>query len=259
MIKKIAHIVLISMFVVSCKSNKVVTEGAVLTSMSSKKIINNHYSNSFEKKTINARIKAKYEDKKNSQTVIIKLRLEKNKAIWMSGTYLGIPVAKVLITPDRVTYYEKVNKTFFDGDFSLLSEFLGTEVDFQKIQNLLIGETILNLKDQRYDVFVDEKTYLLEPKKQKELFDILFWLDPLNFKVSKQEVRQPIEQKRLTVDYTEYQKISNITFPKKINISAVDKTKRTLLGLEYRTVEFDKVLSFPFSIPSGYKEIRLNE
>jgi hypothetical protein len=31
------------------------------------------------------------------------------------------------------------------------------------------------------------------------------------------------------------------------------------LDLEYRTVEFDKKVSFPFRIPSGYKEIKLDE
>ena len=172
---------------------------------------------------------------------------------------VNIPVAKVLITPDRVAYYEKIKKTYFDGDFSLLSDFLGTEVDYQKIQNLLLGQSIMNMKDKKYDVDVDQFSYLLEPKKQEELFDIFFWLNPTNFKLDKQEVRQSIDQKRLTVSYKEYQKIDNTFFPKTIEVNAVEKTKRTLLDLEYRSVEFNKEVNFPFSIPSGYKEITLDE
>ncbi|MCF6278828.1 MAG: DUF4292 domain-containing protein [Flavobacteriaceae bacterium] len=256
MIKYLKYILVLSVFLTSCKSKKATTNTTVM-SMSAKKIIKNHYSNSFDKKTIKARLKAKYQDNKNSQSITIKLRLEKDKAIWMSGTILGIPLAKVLITPTRVVYYEKIKKTYFDGDFRLLSDFLGTKVDFEKLQNLLIGQAILNLKNKRYRSETDDYSYLLEPKKQEELFDILFWLNPLTFKVNKQEVRQPIEQKKLTVSYIEYQNISGEVFPKKINIIAIDKTKRTLLDLEYRSVEFDRKLSFPFKIPSGYKEIKL--
>jgi hypothetical protein len=100
---------------------------------------------------------------------------------------------------------------------------------------------------------------MLEPKKQEELFDLFFWLNPTNFKLDKQEVRQSIDQKRLTISYKEYQKVDNIFFPKIIQVNAVAKAKRTLLDLEYRTVEFDKKVSFPFRIPSGYKEIKLDE
>jgi len=256
MIKKITYIFVLSLLVSSCKTKKVITNSSV-KSMSTKKIIKNHYSNSFDKKTVKARLKAKYKDKKNAQSVTVKLRMEKDKAIWMSGTVVGFPIAKVLITPTRVTYYEKIKKTYFDGDFSLLSKFLGTEVDFEKVQNLLLGQTILNLKNKRYTSEVDGKSYLVVPKKQEALFNILFWLNPTTFKVNKQEVRQPIKQKRFTVSYPEYQHISNEIFPKKIKISTVEKNNRTLLDLEYRSVEFDKKLSFPFNIPSGYKEIKL--
>jgi len=256
MVKKIVYIFVLGLLITSCKTKKTVANSSI-KSMSTKKIIKNHYSNSFDKKTVKARLKAKYKDKKNSQSVTVKLRLEKDKVIWMSGTILGIPLAKVMITPTRVSYYEKINKTYFDGDFSLLSKFLGTEVDFEKVQNLLLGQTILNLKNKRYIAEVDGNSYLVVPKKQETLFDILFWLSPTTFKVNKQEVRQPIKQKRFTVYYPEYQHISNEIFPKKIKISTVEKNNRTLLDLEYRSVEFDKKLSFPFNIPSGYKEIKL--
>lgn len=258
MFKKSSSILLIIVLFTACKSQKVVTSSPI-KSMSSKKIIKNHYSNQFNKKTVNGRLKAKYQDKRNSQSIIIKLRMEKDKTIWMSGTVLGIPVAKVLITPTRVSYYEKIKKTYFVGDFSLLSNFLGTEIDFDKVQNLLIGQTVLNLNDKRYSSSLDANSYFLEPKHQEKLFDIFFWLNPSHFKTNKQEIRQPIEQKKLTIDYTEYQKISDVTFPKKINILAVDKTDKTELDLDFKSVEFDKKVSFPFKIPSGYKEIKLDE
>lgn len=258
MIKKVIYIFILGLFITSCKVKKTATKSSA-PSMSAKKIIKKHYTNSFSKKTIKAKIKARYKNNKTTQAITMKLRVEKDKTIWMSVVVpiVNIPIAKVLITPTRVSYYEKINNTYFDGDFTLLSNFLGTDIDFDKLQNLLFGQALLNLKEQRYNAIVEKTAYVVTPKEQEALFDIFFWINTKNFTLQKQEVSQPKEQKKLSVNYLEYQHILDEVFPKKINIIATEKTKKTILDLEYRSVEFDKHLSFPFKIPSGYKEIKL--
>ena len=139
-------LILISLVVTSCKTSKISTDANITPAISTKKIINNHYANNFNQQTINAKLSAKYSNKKTAVTVNIKLRLEKDRTIWMSATKLGIPIAKVKITPNRVVYYEKLKRTYFDGNFSLLSKWLGTELDYDKVQNILLGQAILNLK-----------------------------------------------------------------------------------------------------------------
>ena len=257
MINKSIYFVVLVFVVLSCKSVKDAS-GNTVSSMSSKKIVKSHYDAEFDKKTINATIKATYKDKDGSQSISIKMRMQKDSAIWMSGRFV-IPVAKILITPTRVRFYEKLGKTYFDGDFELLSDFLGTDVDFEVVQNLLLGQAIRNLKDEKYDSEIANNSYRLVPKKQEELFDILFWIHPDNFKMSKQEVRQAAAQKKMTIEYSGYQEIIKNVFPKEIKITAIDKTDRVFLNLDYRAVEFDRELSFPFAIPSGYKQVQLNE
>lgn len=255
--KRIGVLLLLLVFV-ACKSTKVAGVEEI-TAMSSKKIINNHYDESFDENTISGTIKAKYQDKRSSQSIGINFRMQKDSAIWMSGRMLSIPLAKIYITPTKVQFYEKIGKTYFEGDFALLSDFLGTEVDFDIVQNLLLGEAIVDLKDQKFNASIDGKSYKLEPKKQAELFDLLFWMNPTNFKVSKQEVRQPDIQKKLTIDYVDYQQIQEESLPKNINITAVDGVERVFLNLEYKSVQFNNKVSFPFSIPRGYEQIQLNE
>jgi|TARA_B110000305_G_C19452973_1_gene649143 hypothetical protein len=257
MTQKSIYLVLLVFVVSSCKSVKDVS-GNTISSMSSKKIIKNHYEADFDKKTINATIKATYKDKDGSRSISIKLRMRKDSAIWMSGRFV-IPVAKILITPSKVRFYEKLGKTYFDGNFELLSKFLGTDVNFEVIQNLLLGQSIQNLKVEKFNSEIMNNSYRLAPKKQKELFDVLFWIDPTFFKMNKQEVRQPAEQKKMMINYVGYREIDKEVFPKEIQITAIEKADRIFLNLEYRAVEFDRKLSFPFTIPSGYKQIKLND
>ena len=249
--------ILILLVVTSCKTAKNITDINNIDELSTNKIINNHYTNNFHQQTISANLKAKYSDKKTSATVSIKLRLEKDKTIWMSATKLGIPLAKMKITPNRVVYYEKLQRTYFDGDFSLLSKWLGTELDYNKVQNILLGQAVLNLKKGRYNSKIDNNLYQLSPKKNNELFGILFFMNPNNFKVNKQEIRHPEKQQLLSVSYPNYSKIKGEQFPKNINIRATDNKNLTTINIEYRSVEFNRKLTFPFSIPNGYKEISL--
>ena len=250
-------VILILLVVTSCKTTKNTSRIKNVAILSTRKIINNHYSNNFHQQTISANLKAKFSNKKTSATVSIKLRLEKDKTIWMSATKFGIPLAKVKITPNRVVYYEKLKRTYFDGDFSLLSKWLGTELDYNKVQNILLGQAVLNLKKGRYNSKIDNNLYKLSPKKDNELYSILFFMNPNNFKVNKQEIRQPKKHQLLMVSYPNYSEIKGEQFPKNINIRVIDNKNLTTINIEYRSVEFNNQLTFPFSIPKGYKKISL--
>jgi hypothetical protein len=250
-------ILLLFIVITSCKSKKNVLESNNIDVISTKKIISNHYENVFDQQTINAKLSAKYKNKNTTASIGIKLRLEKDKTIWMSATKLSIPFAKVKITPTNVSYYEKLSKTYFDGDFSLLSTWLGTDLDFEKVQNILLGQAVLNLRKGKYNSEILNNGYQLAPKKANELFAILFFLNPENFKLDKQEIRHPEKNQKLSVSYPKYQEIEGEQIPRNINITAIDSKRTTKINIEYRSVEFNKRLTFPFSIPSGYKEIDL--
>ncbi len=225
--------------------------------ISTKKIISNHYNNNFNQKSVNANLNAKYSDNKMSTSVNIKLRIDMDKTIWMSATKLGFPLAKVKITPNRVSYYEKLKGTYYDGDFALLSKWLGTELDYEKVQNILLGQAVLNLRQGKYDSKLDNQLYQLSPIKENELFGILFFMNPDNFKLNRQEITNTEKQQILTVSYANYKDIKGEQFPENINIIATDRNNLTTINIEYKSVEFNEELTFPFEIPSGYKEITL--
>ncbi|WP_117880071.1 DUF4292 domain-containing protein [Aureibaculum luteum] len=256
MLKNIAFIVIVMLSFSACKSKKV-TNTSENTTLSSKRVIKNHYINSFDKKTINAKLKIKYKGKSNLPSVTGSLRLQKDQTIWISLTKLGFSVGKVLITPNRVSFYEKINRTYFDGDFTLLSNFLGTELDFQKVQDLLLGQSLLDLKKESFDISFSEKNYQLKPKVSHPLFDILFLINPINFKINSQQLNQKDENNTLVINYANYETIENEFFPREIYIIASDKKNTSTIDVDYKSVEFNKSLSFPFEIPKNYEKIEL--
>lgn len=258
MVKKSIYILMMmTLMVSSCKTKSAAAKKGATRSMSANKIIKTHYDKSFKQKTLIAKMKVKYKGKSNLPSVTASLRMEKDKTIWISLSKIGFPIGKVLITKDKVSYYEKINRTYFEGDFALLSNWLGTELDFEKVQNLILGEPIFNLKKERHLAEANENNYELTPKRPYELFDIFYFINNVNFKLDRQQVNQLNEEKQLTVDYGDYEKIGAEIFPKKMVITAQDYKLTTTVNIEYRSIQFNKSVFFPFSIPEGYKEITL--
>jgi len=61
----------------------------------------------------------------------------------------------------------------------------------------------------------------------------------------------------LLISYPTYKEIEGEQFPQNIDIMAINSKNSTTINLEYKSVEFNKELTFPFEIPSGYKKINL--
>lgn len=243
----------------SCGGSKKIANSPTTEDIATSRLIENHYANSFDFTTLVTRTRVRYEDKKSRQTVTVSIRMEKDKTIWMSASFLGITGAKVLITPEKVSFYEKINKSYFEGDFSFLSQYFGVQMNFEQLQRLLIGQTVYNLREGAYKVDQVEGLYKMTPKKQLDLLNLFFFMEPQDFLIKKQQVTQPQDNLSLDVHYTEHQLVNGKPFPRNIDIQVQENTEQTRIEIEYRSVEVNIPVQFPFSIPSGYKKITLDE
>lgn len=164
-------------------------------------------------------------------------------------------MVRAKITPTTVGFYNKLDQTYFDGDYRLISDLLGTELDFIKVQNLLLGEAIFELRDQSYDAGVHETSYLLQPKEQSALFEIFLLLNPGHFKMDSQQLAQPEKRRMLQIDYKNYQEVEKQILPQNIKIIALEEESETIITMDFKSISLNNELRFPFRIPSGFEEI----
>ena len=255
---KFFRLILLVFFVfTACKSKQnLASKTSITKRMSARKVVKKHLATFLDKKTIDARLNIVFKDEKQQQKLKVKLRIDTNKVIWINVTYKGmVLLARAKITPTSVSYYEKINKTYFKGDFSLLEVLFGSEINFKQLQNILIGESFLDLKTQKHLSSVNENAHFLFPDQQNKGFDVLFWINPMHFKLDKQVLQNRNKNQELKVVYKAYASFDDVFFPKKIQISAKAENKFTHLDIDYKTVIFNKNISIPFRIPKGYKPI----
>ena len=183
--------------------------------------------------------------------------MEFDKTLWISASIL-VPIAKLLITPNRVVFYEKFQKTFYDGNMSFINEQLGTSFTFQDIQNVLLGNPITNnMNEEKFDRIDHPQYYVLIPKRKNEQFRPTYFFDPSNFRLKEQRFIVSGTSQSLSIKYPKYQKMEGKTLPKEIIISIFDGSNLVQISLDFIRTDFPKNLSVPFTIPKGYKKLRL--
>ena len=245
-------------FLVSCSAKKgLITETAVNNKLTAEKIIENHYKNKLNFNTLYIKSSVSYRDPSQSQNVTAEIKIKKDEIILVSIRILGITMAKALITPDKVQYYEKLNSSYFEGNYSVISKLLGTELDFQKVQNLLLGQAIDNLKTGKYNFSLEENRYKLESISNSDVIK-KFYLSGDTYLVSKEEISQPSLERMLQVIYPARKSAEEYNLPTGIAIEANQKSEKTTITINYSTVSFNEELSFPYSVPNSYERVFIN-
>lgn len=199
----------------------------------------------------------------------VTLRAKKNSVIWISiSPALGIEAARVLITTDSVKFMNKLNKTYFKGDYAYISKLFNTELDFDMLESLLIGNSVnFYDEDEKLKSSKDEGKYMLSTIKKRKLRKALernepvneliqrIWLIDNTFKISKITINDLSTNRTFEALYENFQSVDSLSFPYsvKFNITAQKNVK---IKLNYNKVSQGKPESFPFNIPAKYDPIQ---
>ena len=253
--KFLKYTLLFTMILTSCKTTKnMIDANAIAKDISAKKVAKKHIAANFDKTTLDAKLKVNFNNGKTKQGLVVSMKMKKDEVIWLRGTKF-ITVFKAEITPTSVRYYSSVFKNYFEGDFSMIKQLLGVEINFEQLQNLFLGQSLLNVKENKQEVEIVNNRYILSPEKQAALFDIFFTINPAHFKLEEQNIVNAEKDLRLDVKYPSYNLINEVVFPSEINIKAKNTKSVTAIDLQYKSVVFDTDVNMSFNIPKGYKKL----
>lgn len=231
-----------------------IDENVIAKDISSKKVAKRHVAAEFDKKTVDAKVKVDFDNQKTKQSITVQLKMIKDEVIYLKGTKF-ITVFKAKITPTTVSYYSPLAKNYFSGDFSMIKELLGVEINFEQLQNLFLGQSLANLKDDKFNVEIVNNSYVLSPEEQNKLFTIFYAINPSHYKLDKQFLIDADKKMRLDIIYPSYNLKDKTVFPSQINIIAKNEKRTTNIDLEYKSVDFNTEIYMSFDIPNGYKRL----
>lgn len=270
--KQIFIILSIAFFAVSCKSSKknkrapenqteniaesiIETPASENTSKKANKkavaeIATSHYGLFNDFNTLSITADVDYKDKNMEQSPTAEIKIQKNKQILIIVRALfGVPVAKVYLTPERASYYE-ITGSHYDGDYKFIKDFLGTDVTYQNVENLLLGKAFYDLNTNDYQ---ETKNNELELKLNQFLMRLV--LGSKN-QIASTEITQDKSADKLVIQYPSYQSSENIYLPKEIKIHAMQKDD-VQINIDYKKVSVNQPIDFKYKIPSNSKAIKI--
>ncbi|MCD6179893.1 MAG: DUF4292 domain-containing protein [Bacteroidales bacterium] len=207
--------------------------------------------------------------KKTSFTALI--RMKSDSIIWISiSSGIGIEGARLLLTQDSVKYINRIDKTYFVGDYKFLSSFINSKIDFSMIQALLTAKDFSWYDYQNLKVKLDNQLYQIEStnrhklKKQSKMISFehpvyyqSLWVNPETFKIEKVKIKKiGKENKKMFASYKQYKLINEQLIPYSLEIKLYNE-KEMSLEILYHKIGLDKKVGFPFSISKKYSPIKL--
>lgn len=204
--------------------------------------------------TFAAKAKSKVAIGKNSFDVTSNIRIEKDKRIWISISYLlGIEVGRILITPDSVQILNKVQGEYMAKPFSFLYQFASEYLTFENVQSLFLANfsnTLLSNTD--FEITQADLFKNLVGKKNE--LDYLYVINsdnrPQLFRLAQQAKRQKLE-----ANYSEYADHAGQLFPMTLDLLIATGQSAITAKFNYSRVTFNEAVEMPFSISSKYKVI----
>ncbi len=219
------------------------------------KFINDIFSkmakNKIDFKTFSAKLKVNYEggDGKDNEFTAF-LRMKKDSAIWVrveASAFLGIEALRILVTPDSVKIYNKLNKEIILRSVSYLQETARIPLDFYGLQDLLIGNPIY--LDSNV-VFYRKEANAISLLSVGMIFKNYLTLNNNDYTLTHSKLDNVDVMLPRTCDLTYGDYSQNFSTYRKISI-----TEKSKLDIEFafKQFNFNEPLSFPFSIPKNYK------
>lgn len=270
---------------VSCKTRKSAvdsepTTGCKIDRRLPRPLIAEMRKNEFRFEWLAAKLSCEASDDSMKFDFDVTLRMRKDSAIWMLVTGpLGIKVARVLITVDSVKFIQYQDGSLsaqpkcFQGNFALLSGLLHTDVDFEMMQSLLVGNSVSFYEEDeklRASVNHTECSHTLSTIRKRKLRKMMdgqkplkdeeqaISLDPNSFKILR-ILFLDAQNRTFTVNYSEFAPEDSMIFPHRAQYYAKGLKKSARLDVSYKRVDLNQPLTFPFTIPDDCQSIIIQE
>ncbi len=213
------------------------------------------FSNQFNYSSFSAKIDVDYIDADGKKyNVNAHLRMSKDSAIWISVTaILGIEGLRALITKDSIKILDKQNKTFKARDISYLESLTSLPLTLSSLQDLFIGNPVFF---ENKIIGYSRSQNNISLKTSSEFIKGLYTFNEVSKRLEscKLDDADELQNRSCLISYDKYDNKKGKLFSERRDITIAEKSTM-ILKLDYKQYEFNETLSFPFSIPKGYKPI----
>lgn len=218
--------------------------------------------------TLEGKVSATIQTGTNKMSSKANLRIIKDEMLMLSvQPLLGIEMFRVIVTPQQVTYIDRINQYYFQESIEKLTGDLKSVFNFHVLQALFTNRLFL-LAKETVDQEDAQKFYLnVDGENQTTLHEkrnLSTVLNYFTFDEQQRIVGNYIGDREETIglkwQYDQFDKLTSQTnFPFTMNLQA-DYDKQTIkLYIRFNSISLDKKITVSEEVPKRYKQITLKQ
>jgi len=251
----------------SCRSSKITTP-TLSKAPKVDLLIDSVEASLFDFDWLSAKISGKFIGEEQSFSFKGNIKVRKDSLIWMTlSPGLGVELGRILMDQDSIRFMNRLEKSYFVESYSDLSKNLHSELSFERIQSLLLGNPLSDFEEKKYYSEVEKGAFSLNSVRAKQLKKLerntkkatieLFFsrVNPQTYRLKAQSIRNISLQQEMTVSYEDFEPHKNQMLAESIDLSILAGEKLVKMSLSYSKVNTEKELKFPFKVPKSYENI----
>ncbi len=179
---------------------------------------------------------------------------------------LGYEIARVYCTEDVLIIIDRKNKNIYQGSIKEQLKKFNLNGDYSFIQELLLNQTVI------YDLYMKDAVYEKNTIREGNYYYYTIKTFKNDVIVSRQRLKIRAEDflnenmmfvdylinRRLVINYSDFQDVETFVFPKMIEISMIDGQKVTKIAINIGNIEINSEINAKMKLPDNYKQMELS-
>ena len=265
--KQISYIVLLVLILTSCSTSRNTLRNTTIGGLSGteymEKVI--EWTPSRDNLTARARIELNV-GSSSPMSVNANMRVRRGEIIRFSvAPILGIEVARIDITPDKIMAVDRMNKRYVEFGFAEISSLLNTELDFNILQSLILNEIFIPGKDKLS--VADASGFTLSPYADRARLQVKgtkrigysFFTSATDGRLEETVIALKDLPYSLHCRYADFTMLGNDVFPQSIEMMSEGTDKKYSLDMKLSRINTDSNWDSKTELSSKYRKMSVQE
>ena len=265
--KQISYIVLLVLILTSCSTSRNTLRNTTIGGLSGteymEKVI--EWTPSRDNLTTRARIELNV-GSSSPMSVNANMRVRRGEIIRFSvAPILGIEVARIDITPDKIMAVDRMNKRYVELGFAEISSLLNTELDFNILQSLILNEIFIPGKDKLS--VADASGFTLSPYADRARLQVKgtkrigysFFTSATDGRLEETVIALKNLPYSLHCRYADFTMLGNDVFPQSIEMMSEGTDKKYSLDMKLSRINTDSNWDSKTELSSKYRKMSVQE
>lgn len=265
--KQIQYLFLLILILTSCSTSKNSLRNTMIGGLSGTEYMEKVIEWTPSRQNLTARTRLKLNTGSASPiSVNANMRIRRGEIIRITvAPFLGIEVARIDITPEKILAIDRMNKRYVELGFGELSSLLNTELDFNILQSLILNEIFIPGREklsqsdaERFALSSYGDQAKLQVKGTKRI-EYSFFTSATDGRLEETVISLKGLPYSLHCRYTDFTMLGNDVFPQSVEMQSEGTDKKYSLSMKLSRIGTDSDWDAKSEVSSKYRKISIQE